>query len=187
MKNFAWHIIHIKLFIGLLWLLLRGNNAEAQAIHRHIMCYKIRIPVSSIDLQVDVSLSHQIDFNDPTSQITSFQLGENNIWETHGFATDYSIKEKQWHMGGYLRLFPYDGKKFTFMTEFKYMHPLQQNSGLESFSLSTGIILSDHHYYGVELFETMSTDLSEPSGVRFYTGIRVHYYFISRFLFRPRI
>jgi len=179
MKNFAQHIISIKLFIGLLWLLMRGNNAEAQAIHRHIMCYRIS-PRRTINLQADISLSHQINFNDAKSQITSFQFGDNYFWETHGFAADFSEKEKQWRMGGYLRLFPYDGEKITLMTEFKYMLPLQKNQGIESLSLSTGIIFSDHYQYGIELFETMSTDMSEPSGVRFYTGVRVHYYFISR-------
>ncbi|MPM78780.1 hypothetical protein SDC9_125793 [bioreactor metagenome] len=89
-------------------------------------------------------------------------------------------------MGGFLRLFPYDGEKFTLMTEFKYMLPVEKNPGIESFSLSAGIIYSDHEHYGIEFFETMSTDMSEPSGVPFYSGIRVHYYFIKRLCRRPR-
>ena len=90
-------------------------------------------------------------------------------------------------MGGFLRLFPYDGERITLMTEFKYMLPIQKNQGIESFSLSTGIILSDHNLYGIELFETMETDLSMPSGVRFYTGVRVHYYFVERLWRRTRL
>jgi len=169
----------------MLWLMLRGNSTEAQSIRRHATCYR-RSPRSTINLQADVSVSHQIDFNNPKAQKTSFQFGDNFKWETHGFAADFSEKEKQWRMGGFLRLFPYDGEKITLMTEFKYMVPVQKNQGIESFSLSTGIILSDHHHYGIELFETMSTDLSEPSGILFYTGVRVHYYFIRRLCPRPR-
>lgn len=186
MKNIARRIIRIKLLLGLIWLMLRGNSAEAQSVRRHATCYRSS-PRATINLQADVSVSHQIDFSDPQSQITSFQLGDNFLWETHGFAADFSEKEMQWRMGGFLRLFPYDGEKITLMTEFKYMVPVYKNPGLESFSLSTGIILSDHYHFGVELFETMSTDLSEPSGIRFYTGVRVHYYFIKRLCRRPRL
>lgn len=165
--------------------MLRGNSAEAQSVHRHAMCYRIGRR-GSINWQADISVSHQMNFSKAQSQISSFQLGDNFLWETHGFAADFSEKEKQWRMGGFLRLFPYDGEKFTLMTEFKYMLPVEKNPGIESFSLSAGIIYSDHEHYGIEFFETMSTDMSEPSGVRFYSGIRVHYYFIKRLCRRPR-
>ncbi len=188
MKKFGQHIIRIKLFIGVLWLMLRNNTVTAQQIklQPYVRCYKGGIE-SFVNLKADIAFSHQIDFKDPASQITTFQLGVNNDWETHGFATDYSIKEKQWHMGGFLRLFPYDGEKITFMTEFKYMLPVQKNSGYESFSLSSGIILSNHHSFGVELFETIATDLTEPSGISFYTGVRVHFYSFSSLWRRRKI
>lgn len=188
MKKFAHHIIRIKLFIGLIWLMLRNNTVTAQQImlQPYVRCYKGGVD-SYVNLQADVSLSHQIDFNDPKSQITTFQFGDNFLWETHGFAADFSEKEKHWRMGGFLRLFPYDGERITLMTEFKYMLPVQKNQGIESFSLSTGIILSNHYSMGVELFETMATDLSMPSGVRFYTGVRVHYYFMKPIWRRTRL
>lgn len=185
MKKFVHHIIRIKLFIGLLWLMLRGNDTEAQSV-RHGTCYRMGRR-ATINLQADISLSHQFDLKDTDSQLTTFQFGDNYKWETHGFAVDFSANEQQWRMGGFLRLFPYDGEKITFMAEFKYMLPVQKLQGNESFSLSTGIILSDHHSFGVELFETMATDLSEPSGICFYAGVRLHYYFIKRICRRPGI
>ncbi|PKP01752.1 MAG: hypothetical protein CVU11_14255 [Bacteroidetes bacterium HGW-Bacteroidetes-6] len=187
MKSFlARFVTKQKLLLGILWLMLRGNGATAQSVHHNGTCYRVG-PRATINLQADISLSHQVDFKHTDSQLTTFQFGVNNKWETHGFVVDFSAKEQQWRTGGFLRLFPYDGKKITLMAEFKYMLPIQHHRDNESFSISGGIILSDHSNFGVELFETMATDLSLPSGICFYSGVRIHYYFIHRLCRRPSV
>lgn len=191
MKKLAHHIIHIKLLIGLLWLMLRANSVRAQELRLPggMRCYKpIQYPKTEIFLlnDADISISEKANTIHLDHFSTSVQWGHNFRKMTYGAELELFRKSEKPLIGPYIRVFPFDKSRpaISCMLELKYLISTEKYFGSDALSISTGFILSNHGFdtgilglpLGIELYESMTTDLTEPSGVAFYTGIRVHYY-----------
>jgi len=199
MKKFAHHIIRIKLFIGLLWLMLRGNSANAQQLYNpftycYMTAHKDKF-ISHIDLSLGASVS-----NDKNPDLVLHgAIGRNYLYITGGAAFSYHPSESAFLAGPYLRIFSPDislklvtldnllkseesKNKMCFFIEGQYGFTLNQDFSNSGFSLSGGLIFFKRDGnkispFGFEIFESFSNMTCDPRQYYFLTGLKVHYYF----------
>jgi len=188
MKKFAHHIIRIKLFIGLLWLMLRGNGLNAQSLNRpeHLTCYRTQ-PQYPLLHRRDISLAQSFLNTSFHDQFTSFSFGLNNNKFTFSLTLKENNKTGDFFAGPSIRWFPVTvytdslatrsstPNKWTFFTEADYSFGIRADQKNNLASLSTGIIYSFRNRVGIEIFESALYSF-ESSKTGFYSGIRIHYY-----------
>lgn len=178
MKKFAHHIIRIKLFIGVLWLLLRGNTqARAQQIELKSTCYRFKPPGAFV-LGFDLSAARQYPQPSFNHGFTSLQAGINYKIMTAGCETILHGKNTESMMGPYFRFFPFEReyRALSIMTEVNYLFPFSQQQK-DLFGASFGLIVSERSLAGFEIYQRFVTDATGPVKFSTYTGFRVHIYF----------
>jgi len=178
MKKFAQHIIRIKLFIGVLWLLLRGNTqARAQQIELKSTCYRFKSPGAFV-LGFDLSAARQYPQPSFNHGFTSLQAGINYKNMTAGCETILHGKNTESMMGPYFRFFPFEReyRALSIMTEVNYLFPFSQQQK-DLFGASFGLIVSERSLAGFEIYQRFVTDATGPVKFSTYTGFRVHIYF----------
>ncbi len=198
MKKFAHHIIRIKLFIGLLWLMLRGNSANAQQLYNPFTyCYRTYVKDKFIS-QIDMSLGGSVSNDNNTDLALHGAVGRNYLYITGGAAFSYYQSEQAFLAGPYLRIFSPDislklvtidnllkseesKNKMCFFVEGKYDFALNQHFSNSGFSVSGGLIFFNRDGkkispFGFEIFESFSNVTCNPRQYYFSTGLRIHYY-----------
>ncbi len=178
MKKFAQHIIRIKLFIGVLWLLLRGNTqARAQQIELKSTCYRFKSPGAFV-LGFDLSAARQYSLPSFGNGMTSLQAGINYRRLTAGCEAIVHGKNTESMMGPYMRFFPFEFgyQTCTIMTEINYLFPFSQQQK-NQMGASVGFIVSERSLAGFEIYQRFVTDATGPVKFSTYTGFRVHIYF----------
>ncbi len=170
-----------KLLLGILWLMLRGNDARCQEVELKSTCYRYQ-PRNAFLISADISAAKMYPTSSFSNGSFSFQLGYNHKKSTLGVETELFRQDNESLVGLYLRYFPYDKKSspITIMIESKYLMPFGAYCSNDAFSISSGIILSNRSLGGIEIYESLTTDLSTANGFVFYTGFRFHLYFAMK-------
>jgi len=194
MKKFAHHIISIKLFIGLLWLMLRGNSANAQQLYNPFTyCYMTSHKDKFIS-HMDMSLGASVSNDKNPDFVLHGAVGRNYSLITGGAAFSYHPSDSALLTGPYLRIFSPDisldslsvhrsKKRMCFFVEGQYGFTLNQDFSNSGFSVSGGLIFFRHtatkniSRFGVEIFESFSNMTCDRRQYFFSTGLKVHYYF----------
>jgi len=181
-------LIRQKLFIGLLWLMLRGNGLNAQNLTRpaHLMCYRHQ-PHHPFLHKRDISLAQSFRNSSFNEQITSFSFGLNNNNFTFNLTLKENNKTGDFFAGPTIRWFPVTfitdstpgnsprPNKITFFSEVDYTFGIHADHEKNLASFSLGVIYSVRDRFGIELFETALYSF-ESSKTVFCSGIRIHYY-----------
>ncbi len=187
-------LIRQKLFIGLLWLFLRGSCADGQNLYGRgfVTCY-IRPHRDKIFSHLDLSADFQVSNQQEKQLIPGLEIGRNCRYITPGLSVNYFTPENSMFTGPYLRVFSPDipldtlsvhacRYRMNVFVECKYEFAVNSTSNNHGYFLSAGLIffrLEHFHSYGkfgFELYESYS-NISGNSGEHFFsTGIRVHYY-----------
>lgn len=186
MKILHKTILRLKLTLGMLFLLLKGNDVKAQEIFDRATCYRYMPRGPRLHLHGDLSVGKSWMQTEKGGPLT-FQFGHNHGKRTHGFRFDYQEEESRY--GLFLRWFPYDndncyfwscGLPITVFAETAILFPVNKEISNNSISVSYGVIVRDNSIAGIELFQAFHSDITVGRGYNFYTGIKLHFYFVRR-------
>jgi len=176
MKKFAHHIIRIKLFIGLLWLMLRGHSAEGQVDTSisYQLCYKI-VPVSDIYHAFDLSLQGKVS-HDWQQKAGGMSLLINRGWISAGIETQLFYPGYDFSAGPAIRLYPFSNNHFNVVTDINFLKGITKYSSNEA-NVSLGLLLSDAKYpASIEFFGNYNVNITADWESKFFIGAKVHYY-----------
>lgn len=174
-------ILKQKLYIGLLWLMLRGNTqARAQQIELKSTCYRF-MPPGAFVIGFDLSAARQYPIPSFDNGMTSLQTGINYKNMTAGCETILHGKNTESMIGPYFRYFPIEReyRMLTIMTEVNYLLPFSKQQE-DLLGASFGLIVSERSLAGFEIYQRFVTDISGPVKFNTYTGFRIHVYFAMK-------
>lgn len=178
MKKFAHHIIRIKLFIGLLWLMLRGHTAEGQVDTSisYQMCYMKLVEIPNIQYSPDVSIQGKIS-HDWQQKAGGMSLLINRGKISAGIETQLFYPGYDFSAGPAIRAYPLRSyRPLHIVADLNFLKGISKYSSNEA-NVSLGLLMSDAKYpASIEFFGNYNVNITAGWETKFFIGMKIHYY-----------